>query len=397
MLGHKDHGKSTLIGSILIATGSVSKERIENAKRRSKRLGRRFEPGFLLDSFEEEQDRALTIDTTRAQVMHKGTGFEFIDVPGHEELIKNMISGASYADFAILLVSAKAGEGIKDQTKRHLFLARMMGMDRIVVCVNKMDTVDYDVDTFDSIKKGLGVFLSDIGFDKGHVHFIPVSAYDSENLSSSSKKMEWYDGGSLLDLLVKVSKDKQTERGPLRFSFQGVLDNGGKALHMGIVVGGALRKNDRIVVAPSGERGTVTSVFVKGKKKSIARQGENAALEIEGIKNMDHRGMVGCHTDDVIHSAKSINTTIFAMEGIRGKTVIAFNGLELDCSIGIINGINTTTGKKTGWKAARALEAASAKISLSSDIAAEPFSKSKEMGSFTIHSKNRIVGIGIIN
>ncbi|EQD45119.1 translation elongation factor EF-1, subunit alpha, partial [mine drainage metagenome] len=136
LLGHKDHGKSTLIGNLLISTKSVSEARVEDAKRTSIRLGRKFEPGFLLDSFEEEREGAMTIDTTRAQIKYRGSAFEFIDVPGHEELIKNMISGASYADSALLIVSAKKGEGITGQTRRHIFLAKMLGIERVVVAVN---------------------------------------------------------------------------------------------------------------------------------------------------------------------------------------------------------------------------------------------------------------------
>src|SRR5271154_1586737 len=184
LLGHKDHGKSTLIGNMLITTKSVSEQRINDAKKTSKKLGRNFEPGFILDSFEEEREGGLTIDTTRAQVLYKGNAFEFIDVPGHEELIKNMISGASNADFAVLMVSAKPDEGIRDQTFRHLYLAGMLGIKKILVAVNKMDKVGYEENRFDEIRSRILTFLIKTGFEKKNLYFVPISAYNAENLVS---------------------------------------------------------------------------------------------------------------------------------------------------------------------------------------------------------------------
>ena len=144
LLGHKDHGKSTLIGNMLILTDRVNPAKLKEAQRTSKELAKRFEPGFILDSFSEEREGGLTIDTTRTEkIPHKGLAFEFIDVPGHEELIKNMMSGASQADIAVLIISAKSDEGIRDQTKRHLFIAKMLGIRKLVVAVNKMDLIGY--------------------------------------------------------------------------------------------------------------------------------------------------------------------------------------------------------------------------------------------------------------
>ena len=151
LLGDKDNGKSTTIGSMLILTKSVTEERVKEAKKISKELGRSFEPGFILDSFSEEREGGLTIDITRAQVAYKNHAFEFIDVPGHEEFIKNMISGASYASSALLIVSAKPQEGVKEQTKRHVFISRMLGIKNLVVAVNKMDAVKYKESAFKAI------------------------------------------------------------------------------------------------------------------------------------------------------------------------------------------------------------------------------------------------------
>ncbi len=168
MLGEKDHGKSTLIGSLLIASGSATEQRINEAKKYAKRG--RFEPGYILDSFAEERAQEMTIDTTRAEMVYKGAMYEFIDVPGHLELIKNMMSGASNGEMAVLMVSMKQGEGLKPQTKRHVFISNMFGIKSLVVAVNKMDMIGYSRDAFEKMKAGISTYLGAIGFSG------PVSA-----------------------------------------------------------------------------------------------------------------------------------------------------------------------------------------------------------------------------
>ena len=206
---------------LLMETGSISEQRIRDAKKTSKKLGRQFEPGYILDSFEEERLNEMTIDTTRAQVKYRNTGFEFIDVPGHEELMKNMLSGASYADFALLLISAKPDEGITGQTKRHIFVAKMLGIRKLVVAVNKLDAVNYSKERFEEIKNHVGDYLNRIGFKNINISFVPISAYNAENLVKRSNKTGWYKGKSLMDVLVQVSKStKKDIDGELILLFQ---------------------------------------------------------------------------------------------------------------------------------------------------------------------------------
>ena len=216
LLGHKDHGKSTLIGNLLILTNSVTQARIREAEKYSKRLHKNFEPAFILDSFHEERMEGLTIDITRVEIAYKDVAFSFIDVPGHEELIKNMISGASYASTALLLVSAQKDEGIRDQTKRHLFIAKMLGIDHLVVAVNKMDSVGYKKEQFDSIKEGMMEFVKKIGFLDKDVSFVPVSARVGDNLVTKSAETKWYKGVSLIELIYQRSGEERKSGGSLR-------------------------------------------------------------------------------------------------------------------------------------------------------------------------------------
>lgn len=396
LLGHKDHGKSTLIGTMLMVTGAASEQRINEAKKTSKELGRRFEPGYILDSFEEERKGEMTIDTTRAQVMYKDTAFEFIDVPGHEELIKNMISGASYASFALLVVSAKPDEGIKDQTKRHLFIAKMLGIRRIVVAVNKMDTINYDEKRYTRIKDELLKFLEKIGFKRNNIKFVPISAYNSENLISRPKAIKWYEGKPLLETMAEVANHEQNKPKFLRLIVQGDLESASGNLITGKVLAGTIKVNQDICIAPSNEHYEVVKIFVKGRSKKSASAGENIAMkldkELKGI-----RGSVVFDEKDALRGTKKLDSTIFLTRDLKKNAKIRFNGNDYNATISVRHSINTITGDEPDSKETEPLGAAHVDILLDQAIPAEPFEKTPELGRFVIYTNNEFSGIGIVN
>jgi small GTP-binding protein len=393
LLGYKDHGKSTLIGNLLIITGSISEQRIEEARAMSRKLGRQFEPGFILDSFEEEREGGLTIDTTRAQILYKGHAFEFIDVPGHEELIKNMISGASNADLAILVVSAKGDEGIKDQTLRHLFLAKMLGIRRIIVAVNKMDKVAYKKESFEAFSNRICKFLLAIGFDRGSMFFVPISAYKSDNLSSISKRMPWYKGKSLLDLMASVAKVGRGSTNPnLRMSVQGTLPDG---MLIGRVLCGELKEGQKVLVMPQKSSYKVSKIFVRGGAAKAARQGQNVAVELDNKLGFNPRGAVICSAHNPIMPQSRLSAVIFAVQKPENDTTLNFNGIPFACRIRTNKVIDTTTGKRTAGTL-RPLGAAEVTIELKDGIIAEPFFELPELGRFVLYNKNEFAGIGII-
>ena len=394
LLGHKDHGKSTLIGNLLIATKSVSEQRINDARKTSKQLGRKFEPGFILDSFEEERTGGLTIDTTRAQILYKGTAFEFIDVPGHEELIKNMISGASNADFALLMVSAQEDEGIRDQTLRHLFLAGMLGIRKIIIAVNKMDQIDYKQEKFEHIKKIISKFLENIGFEEKNIHFVPVSAYNSENLVSKSKNMKWYKGDSLLDIMVKESKTAgKAKNDQLSISVQGTLSDDNVVI--GKVLSGTIKKNQQIVVLPQNESFKVSNLSVKGKNASSASLGQNVAISLDNPIPEDIRGSIICSSDSPIKAVNRLTALVFAVTKQNEIATMNFNGSSFNCKLHINEVIDTTTGNKINGNL-KPLNAAKATIDLTRKIVAEPFRKSEALGRFVLYDKGKFSGIGVI-
>jgi elongation factor 1-alpha len=400
LLGHKDHGKSTLIGNMLIATGTASEQRIKDAKITSKKLGRRFEPGYILDSFEEERQGEMTIDTTRAQIKYKDTAFEFIDVPGHEELIKNMISGASYASFALLVVSAKADEGIRPQTKRHIFLAKMMGINKIIVAVNKMDTIKYSEKTFKDIKAEIEAFLDKIGIERKNIHFIPISAYNSENLLRKSKNLTWYRGAPLLESMRELARSntKNKNKETLRIILQGSIPHQKGKMIIGNVISGSIRKGDNVRIMPIGINVSVSDIFVKGAKKQIANAGENVAVSFNKPMSNELRGCVLYSSSSAQRSTNSVDAVIFLTRKLGKAVTIKFNGNEVGGEVDIKNIIDTTTGaiesKKSGNKP---LNAAEVRIKLERSIPAEPSYRSKELGRFTVYDKGIFSGIGIIN
>ncbi|MGC8662394.1 MAG: GTP-binding protein [Candidatus Micrarchaeia archaeon] len=394
MLGHKDHGKSTLIGSILMLTKSVSNARIKEAQKYSKKLGKPFEPAFILDSFEEERKGGLTIDTTRAEVKYKDLAFEMIDVPGHEELIKNMMSGASFADAAVLLVSAKPEEGIKDQTKRHIFVAKMLGVEKLVVAVNKMDMVNYNIEEYKKISNEIKLFLDKIGFGK-NVEFVPISAYNGENIIKKSSKMKWYKGMPLLEVLYKMAKRKdKLTKSELRALIQGQI-NSNAATTLGVKVLSGVLKPGFVGISPQGFERNISKIVVNGKKVKKAVAGESAAIDINApIENP--RGSVLLNGTPVV--GKDIRALLFTVAKLKNNSKLSIRilGKEIKGSIKIIEIIEASSGTKIGGKEIASLDAGIVNIKLNKPIPFEKYADVKELGRFSFYVGKKFCGIGII-
>ena len=397
LLGHKDHGKSTLIGSILMQTGSATKVRINEAKMYSKRLGKPFEPAFILDSFAEEREQEMTYDTTRAEIKHKDLAFSFIDVPGHEELIKNMISGASYGEIALLLVSAKKDEGIKDQTKRHLFISRMLGIDKLVVAVNKMDLIGYNEKEFQKIKYGLSEFISKIGFKEENVNFVPISAYKGENLVKKSDKLGWYRGETLIQTIYDYAKTKKRgQSGPLRIIIQGTIDKKNGIIG-GKIVSGKLVIGQRISILPNMQNATVKQLIVKGKKARIAETGQNVAVKLDKGIGFELRGTLITEVEDKPVLTDSIKARIFVTDAIGKNLRIKYNGIDIKCNrLKVLDSIDATSGRIDKEGKPKPLNAIDAKLKFNAKLPVEEFEVTKELGRFVLYSNNKFAGIGII-
>ena len=397
VLGNKDHGKSTLIGRLLIETGSVSEQRIDDAKRTSRKLGRRFEPGYILDSFEEERLNEMTIDTTRAQVRYKEAGFEFIDVPGHEELIKNMLSGASYADFALLLVSVKQGEGITSQTKRHLFVAKMLGIRKLVVAVNKLDAVGYSQEAFEEVSEGVGRYLARIGFPSENVRFVPISAYNAENLVRPSKAMGWYRGRCLIEVLAGVARLSARHAGRNTIiQIQGVSEDSNTAV-FGRVVSGSLTRGSRITIFPSGKRAKITGLLVSGRSKKMAGRGDVVTLELDLPIGPNIKGSVASDSDTACISSSKINALLLNTTGLSKDASIRINGIRVKCrKVSVKDEVDVGTGECVPSDRIKPLNAGHVELMLEEKVAVDLFERTPEIGRFVFYSGREFSGIGIV-
>ncbi|HEX3619987.1 MAG TPA: adenylyl-sulfate kinase [Candidatus Udaeobacter sp.] len=255
-VGHVDHGKSTLIGRTLHDTGSLPEGKIEEIKKACAAEGMEFEFAFLLDALLEEQKQNVTIDTTEISFRTARRRYAIIDAPGHKEFLKNMITGASRADAAILVIDAD--EGVREQSRRHAYLLGMLGIKQVIVVVNKMDLVDYSEKRFHEIEQGYRKFLKDLGLDARI--FIPASAKQGENVATATMKMKWYCAANVLEALDLLEPQKRDADLPLRFCVQDVYRFDGRRIIAGRIETGTLRVGDQLVFSPANKSSVVAAI-----------------------------------------------------------------------------------------------------------------------------------------
>jgi bifunctional enzyme CysN/CysC len=255
-VGHVDHGKSTLIGRILHDTGSLPEGKINEIKKACAAEGMEFEFAFLLDALLEEQKQNVTIDTTEIPFRTARRRYAIIDAPGHKEFLKNMITGASRAEAAFLVIGAD--EGVREQSRRHAYLLSMLGIKQVIVVVNKMDLVDFSETRFHEIEQDYRKFLAHLGLETRM--FIPASAKQGENVARASMKMKWYCGASVLEALDLLQSHKTELDLPLRFCVQDVYRFDARRIIAGRIETGTLRVGDQLVFSPANKSSVVATI-----------------------------------------------------------------------------------------------------------------------------------------
>lgn len=262
VVGHVDHGKSTVVGRLFADTGALPQGKLEAVRRECQRTGKPFEYAFLLDALSDEQDQGITIDTARCFFKTEARDYIIIDAPGHIEFLKNMISGAARAEAAVLIIDAK--EGVRENSRRHGYILAMLGIRQVVVCVNKMDLVGYSEAQFRAIEAEYRAFLREIGAVEPR-RFIPISAINGENLAAPAPaSMPWYDGPPLLAMLDQFAKAPPRSDQPLRLPVQAVYKftshGDDRRIVAGRIEAGRVRVGDKVVFSPSNKSTTIKSV-----------------------------------------------------------------------------------------------------------------------------------------
>ena len=288
IIGHIDHGKSTMMGALLIETGAISDREARELEKLAKEYDRdSWSYAFVFDRLKEERQRGITIDLAFRKFETKTKYFTIIDAPGHADFVKNMITGASQADAAILVVSGKKGEmevGIaaNGQTREHAYLAQTLGVKQLVVAINKADVYNYSEDRFNECKESVGDLLKSIGFKD--VNYIPTSGMAMENLSKKSDKLSWYDGPTLIDAIDQFDLPEKPTGKPLRLPIQDSYQiKGTGVVPVGRVETGILKQGDKIVIMPTGFEGEIRSIEMHHEEIPQAIPGDNIGFSIRGI------------------------------------------------------------------------------------------------------------------
>jgi len=299
VIGHIDHGKSTTVGRLLFETGTVPPHIIETYRKEAEAKGKgSFEFAWVMDSLKEERERGITIDIAHRRFDTDKYYFTVVDCPGHRDFVKNMITGASQADAALLVVAAP--DGVMEQTKEHVFLARTLGINQLIVGINKMDAANYDEKRFNEVKAELSQLLKIVGYKPDNVIFIPMSAFKGDNISKPSPNTPWYKGPTLLDALNMLSEPEKPTNLPLRLPIQDVYSISGiGTVPVGRVETGVMKKGMKVSFMPANKEGEVKSIEMHHEEIPEALPGDNVGFNVRGIGKGDIRRGDVCGPADV--------------------------------------------------------------------------------------------------
>ena len=396
IVGHIDHGKSTLIGRLLYDTNSIPESVFEEVKKVCEELGREFEFAYLLDSLEEEREQNVTIDTTQTFFKTEKRDYVIIDSPGHKEFLKNMITGASQADAALLIVDVK--EGIREQTKRHAYILKLLGVKQLIIVINKMDSVGFNSDEFDGIKKELTGFLDKFGLSSDYI--IPVSAMKGDNITNKSGSMPWYEGKTVLDALDNFKAGGKLVDKDFRMPVQDVYKIEDKRIIVGKIESGRIGNNEEIVFLPSKKETKLKSIEVWGKERAGAGAGESVGITITDELFVE-RGEIIC-SGNLPRVTEQIDANVYWISNnpIGVDEVLTFKSTtqKVDCKISrIIIKFNSSTIKKLkNDNSLKETEIGVVSIKTDKPIIAPNFIDNEVLGRFVLTKNDEILAAGVI-
>jgi elongation factor 1-alpha len=304
-VGHVDHGKSTTVGRILFDSGTIDEQTLRKLKDKAQELGKAgFEFAFVMDNLKEERERGVTIDLAHKKFETDKYYFTIIDAPGHKDFIKNMITGAAQADVGVLVVAAN--DGVMAQTKEHVFLSKTLGVQQLIVAVNKMDIkgVEYSEERFNKVKEDVSALLKTVGYKPDEIPFVPIASLVGDNVVKKSENMGWYKDATLVEAMNGIKEPEKPTNLPLRVPLQDVYNiTGIGVVPVGRVETGVMKVGDKVVVVPGregkGVKGEIKSIEMHHEQMQQAEPGDNVGLSVRGIGKKDvARGDVMGHEDN---------------------------------------------------------------------------------------------------
>jgi len=407
-VGHVDAGKSTTVGRLMFDSGAVSEQEMKKLKEEAEKNGKAgFEFAYVMDKIKEERERGVTIDLAYKKIMTQKYQITIIDAPGHRDFVKNMITGASQADAAFLVVAATTG--IEPQTKEHLWLLRTMGVQNICVWINKMDAVNYDQSKFEKIKEEASALLKTVGYKLEKVNFIAGSGQKGDNVAKKSTNMPWYNGPTLMEQFDLFPQPELPTNLPLRMPVQDVYEiTGIGTVPVGKIETGIMRPNQKVIVLPGrtgkGALGEIKSVEMHHESLPEALAGDNVGVNIRGVGKKDiARGDVIC---DASKPVPVVEEFIAQIAVINHPTVLAkgytpvfhVHTAQVPCKfVELIEQIDPRTGQvvKTNPDFLKNGDVAKVRIQPQGNLCLETQKENPYMARFAVRDAGQTVAAGM--
>jgi elongation factor 1-alpha len=409
-IGHVDHGKSTLVGRLLLETGHIDQHIIDKYRKEAEEHGKAgFEFAYVMDGLKEERERGVTIDVAHKRFDTDKYYFTIIDAPGHRDFVKNMITGTSQADAAVLVVAAP--EGIMAQTKEHLWLSKVLGVDQIIIALNKMDATkpEYSEEKYNETKAEVEKMLKMVGYRDEQVQIIPVSALRGKNINKSDSELSFHKGATLVQALDNLKQPQGAEGLPLRMAVQDVYNiTGIGAVPVGRIECGTMKAGDKIIFVPStkvgGATGEVKSIEMHHETVPLAHPGDNVGINVRGVGKKDiRRGDVAGPVDNPPTVAKKFKAQIMVLNHpsviTNGYTpVFHCHTTQVACTFEkIVAQLNPRTGavEKENPDFIKSGQAAIVEIRPTRPMVIEEQKDFKQLSRFAIRDMGQTVAAGI--
>ncbi len=404
-IGHVDHGKSTTVGRLLYETKAISDRDMQRYKEITQQLNRpSFEFAFVMDSLKEERERGITIDIAHRQFETAKYYFTIIDAPGHRDFVKNMITGTSQADAAVLVVSAV--DGVMAQTREHAILASVLGVQQLIVGINKMDAAQFSQEKYEAAKKSVSDLLKSLGFKVDAIKFIPYSAMEGSNVAKKPEKMPWYNGPTLLEALDMLEVPAKPTDKPLRLPIQDVYTiSGFGTVPVGRVETGVMKPGDQIIIMPSGKKAEVKSIEMHKQQMPKAEPGDNVGFNIKGVEKKDiKRGDVVGPASNPPMVAEEFTAQIIVLNHpnviAKGYTpVFHIHTAQIACQfVEILEKKDPKTGQvvEKNPETIKTGDSALIRVKPTKPIVIEKYSDFKQLGRFAIRDMGQTIGAGVV-